>query len=171
MNKIILLLTFIFIPALLFAQKNKSKENQNIEQIFQEQNLDNDKPNAKDLEAIGLKEKKKDVDLNQGMLQPAILAEFPGGHTRLLNYIGKHVEYPKEARENNIQGKVMVQFTVSETGKIDPKSIKILKSPGKALSQEAIRVILQMPDWKPALTTDGKPVSCYYLLPINFIMN
>lgn len=94
--------------------------------------------------------------------------KFVGGETALYEFITKNIEYPKLAEENNIMGRVIVQFVIDEKGKVrDPK---VLRSVDPILDKEAIRVINAMPDWIPG-TQGGKPVKVKYVLPINFSPN
>jgi len=94
-------------------------------------------------------------------------AQFPGGPLKLIQFIKDHLQYPKEAIEKNIQGKVVVQFVVTKSGKIDLNSIKILRSVAPQIDAEAKRIVAQMPDWLPA-KNDGKPVNAYYVIPVTF---
>lgn len=49
--------------------------------------------------------------------------EFPGGATAIMQYIANNVNYPKEAAEKEISGKVIVQFIINEEGKITTPTI------------------------------------------------
>ena len=82
-------------------------------------------------------------------------------------YLGSSLRYPKEAREKNLQGRVVIQFVVDETGQIT--NAKVLKGISKELDDEAWRVIRSMPKWKPG-RQEGKPVKVYYMQPINFTL-
>lgn len=74
--------------------------------------------------------------------------------------------YPRECRENGIQGRVLVQFTIDEQGRTG--NVKILKGVEPQLDKAAERIILSMPDWKPARDADGNPVKVTYNLPLVF---
>ena len=91
--------------------------------------------------------------------------EYPGGATAMYKYLGENIRYPSEAQKANRQGKVYVKFVIKSDGKID--NINIIKSVGPELDNEAIRVVQNMPNWRPA-EQNGKPVSVYYNLPIVF---
>ena len=125
--------------------------------------------------------------------KPEVLPQFPGGETELYGWLARNVKYPSEAIEYGVQGRIFVQFVVEKDGNIS--DIKIAKvsdgraivvtaykakddSPEelnkeneekglKALQDESIRVVKAMPKWKPG-TNKGKPVRCYFHLPINF---
>lgn len=64
-----------------------------------------------------------------------------------------------------IQGKVLVKFTVKSDGSIS--NIRVTKSVDPYLDKEAVRVVKSMPRWIPG-TQDGKPVNVEYTLPITF---
>lgn len=90
-------------------------------------------------------------------------AEFKGGYKALYELIAENMQYPK-----GISGHVraVIQFTVGVNG--DVSDFKVLRSAGEAADAEAIRV-LSLTDkmWNPA-TTDGKPVTTKYVLPVVF---
>lgn len=94
-----------------------------------------------------------------------IMPMFPEGKAAFKQYIANNIDYPLEALEKNIRGKVYVQFVVLKTGEID--SIKIEKSTHQILNYEAIRVIKSSPKWNPGYQ-DGEPVSVSYTVPIHF---
>lgn len=94
--------------------------------------------------------------------------EFPGGTAALLEYLRKNIKYPAVCRENNIQGRVLVTFIVNKDGAIvEPE---VVKSVNPQLDKEALRVISQMPNWKPG-SQRGKPVRVKYTVPVNFRLN
>jgi protein TonB len=94
--------------------------------------------------------------------------EFPGGTAALLEYLRKNIKYPAICRENNIQGRVLVTFIVNKDGAIvEPE---VVKSVNPSLDKEALRVISQMPNWKPG-SQRGKPVRVKYTVPVNFRLN
>lgn len=92
-------------------------------------------------------------------------AEFPNGYAALQKYLGENIKYPAIARENNIQGKVILQFTVSKSG--DISDVKVLRSLHPTCDAEAIRVVNSMPRWSPG-KNNGKAVNCKFTLPVNF---
>jgi len=91
--------------------------------------------------------------------------EFEGGGLALMKYLQKNIQYPQLERDNDIQGKVVLRFMVDTAGLI--QDIKVLKSVSPGINKEAVRVVKQMPKWKPA-TYHGKPVPVYYILPVGF---
>lgn len=92
-------------------------------------------------------------------------ASFPGGEAALWRHISQHLKYPAIDLEQEIQGTVVVQFTIDEEGKVSNATIK--RGLSAACDQEAIRVVLSLPPFKPA-TINGKPVATRFTLPIIF---
>ena len=93
------------------------------------------------------------------------MPSFPGGDQALMEFIYSHIEYPEIAKENNIQGRVVVRFCVTYKGTVD--QVSIIKGVDPSLDNEAIRVIKMLPTWKPG-KQGGKPVNVWYSVPINF---
>ena len=91
--------------------------------------------------------------------------EYPGGQKALAKYLGSHLRYPVQARENNIQGKVYIGFVVEKNGNLS--DFKVIKGIGSGCDEEAIRVLSSSPAWKPGIA-DGKPVRTSYTLPITY---
>ena len=96
------------------------------------------------------------------------MPEFPGGDAALRAYIASSVKYPQIAQENGIQGKVYVNFVVGKDGGIS--NVKIARGVDPSLDKEAIRVVTNLPKWKPG-KQGGKPVRVSYTVPINFVLN
>jgi protein TonB len=79
----------------------------------------------------------------------------------------KMTRYPVLAQENGIQGKVYVRFVVTKTGEID--NIKVVRSVDSSLDQEAIRVVSNLPKFKPGMQRN-KPVSVWFSGYISFVL-
>lgn len=96
------------------------------------------------------------------------MPEFPGGTAALNAYLKKNIKYPSVCRENNIQGRVLIQFIVNKDGSIvEPE---VVKSVNPYLDKEAIRVVSAMPKWTPG-EQRGKTVRVKFTLPVNFKLN
>jgi protein TonB len=93
------------------------------------------------------------------------MPEFPGGPAECMKFLAQNIRYPKKARENGIQGRVVVQFVVDKDGSID--DIKIVNSVSWELNDEAKRVIKKMPKFKPG-TIGGEPARMQSFLPVMF---
>ena len=93
------------------------------------------------------------------------MPEFPGGEQAMMDFVGKNVQYPKEAMEKEISGRVLVGFIVEKDGSIS--ETEIVKGIGGGCDEEAVRVVKAMPKWKPG-KEKGKPVRVSYMMPIFF---
>ena len=92
-------------------------------------------------------------------------AQFPGGEKACFKWMQEHIKYPESCRADSIQGRVNVSFIVERDGSID--SIKVVRSPDPALSEEAVRLVSEMPKWVPAKYYN-KTVRSRLFLPIIF---
>ena len=93
------------------------------------------------------------------------MPQFPGGEAALMKYLQSHINYPPMAAENNVQGKVVVQFVVDKTGRVG--EVKVVRSVDKDLDREAARVCKSLPKFTPG-RQNGHPVSVWYTLPVFF---
>jgi len=100
--------------------------------------------------------------------QPEVdkMAEFPGGTMAMMSFLAQTIKYPQEAKDNGIQGRVLVTFTVQPDGKVTDAHVENPVNP--LLDAEAIRVVSLMPTFSPALKADGTPVSVTTAVPVNF---
>lgn len=94
-----------------------------------------------------------------------IYPEFPGGEEAMIRFISSHIKYPATALENEIQGKVVLGFTVDKKGAIT--DIHLVRGIGFGCDEEAQRVMKMMPKWKPA-QMNGKSVNVMYQIPIEY---
>lgn len=93
------------------------------------------------------------------------VASFPGGQSALFAWLSNNLRYPEAAQQNNIQGKVIVQFLISKDGSIS--GAKVMRGVDPDLDKEALRVISKMPKWIPG-KNNGENVNSIYTLPITF---
>jgi len=114
---------------------------------------------------------KEEVQQDDPEATPFVVVEempmFPGGDAALLKYIGENTNYPDVAKENNIQGRVIVRFCVTSKGGVS--QVSILKGVDPELDAEAIRVVNTLPKFKPG-KQGGKPVNVWYMVPITFTL-
>ena len=82
-------------------------------------------------------------------------------------WVAERLTYPKEAKDQKIQGRVMVAFDVCEDGVV--RNVKVLRGVNAALDTEALRVINSSPKWEPGFQ-DGKPVKVTYQFPVVFLL-
>ncbi len=80
-------------------------------------------------------------------------------------WLSKKVKYPAAAVKKKEEGRVIIKFIISPTGKVQKP--QIIRSVSPSLDKEALRVISSMPKWNPS-KQNGKPVAVYYTLPISF---
>ncbi|MDX2246479.1 MAG: TonB family protein [Bacteroidia bacterium] len=90
---------------------------------------------------------------------------FPGGPKALNDYFSQKIIYPEMARENEIEGKVYVRFTVLPDGKTSDFSI--VRGIGYGCDEEALRVVYAMPKWIPG-EQNGQKIPVIKTLPITF---
>jgi len=93
------------------------------------------------------------------------MPEFPGGMDSLYAIIKREMNYPKNAKNNYIQGTVLVEFSITEDGSVDRAVIKVSAHP--LIDEEALRIVRSLPKWIPA-KVNGKPVAVWYTLPVSF---
>ena len=93
------------------------------------------------------------------------IENMPTFNGNLNQWLLQNMKYPVEAMNKKEQGKVIVQFIVSENGEVSEP--KIIRSVSPALDKEACRIVLAMPKWNPG-KLKGKPVAVRYMLPITF---
>ena len=80
-------------------------------------------------------------------------------------WVNQHLQYPKEALEKKIQGRVTLQFVIEEDGSLT--NVKVLRGPDPILNDEAVKVISQSPKWTPGYI-NGNPVRVIYNYPVVF---
>jgi protein TonB len=85
-------------------------------------------------------------------------------NTKLGEHVVRHFRYPKEALNNNIQGRVLVQFVIDQEGRVEKITTR---GPHPLLEEEAFRIISRLPKMKPGMQK-GKPVKVKYAIPITF---
>ena len=138
-----------------FGQKDNEKgtEDRNVTRTLKEEVVV-EKPVEK-------KEEKKEEIFRSVEQMP----QFPGGEAALMKYLQSHINYPPMAAENNVQGRVVVQFVVDKTGKVG--EVKVVRSVDKDLDKEAVRVCKSLPKFTPG-RQNGQAVSVWYILPVTF---
>ncbi|MCG6188974.1 TonB family protein [Maribellus maritimus] len=91
--------------------------------------------------------------------------QFAGGENALRKYISHSIKYPETAIQKGIEGKVYITFIVTKNGEVmDPK---VTKGIAPSLNEEALRVINNLPNWKPG-KKNGKKVNTYHTVPVEF---
>lgn len=90
---------------------------------------------------------------------------FVGGEQAMYKWLSEHINYPAAAAEEGIDGRVVVEFVVSKTGKIE--NARVVRGRHPALDKEALRVVNSMPAWQPG-NNNGQAVKVTYNLPVTF---
>jgi protein TonB len=91
--------------------------------------------------------------------------EFPGGNTAMMKFLSENIKYPVIAQENGIQGRVICNFVVERDGSIT--DVQVVRGVDPSLDREAMRVINEMPRWKPGKQR-GQAVRVRFTLPVVF---
>ena len=89
--------------------------------------------------------------------------------TALLKFLSSKLHYPALARENGIQGTVVIRFIVEKDGSLT--EMEIVRDPGAGLGREALRVVKLMNDMKAKWTPgkqNARPVRVRFNLPVKF---
>ncbi len=143
-------------------QEKKEKSLKTIKEIEKDQKEKKEKPHLTRI--IIEDDQKKDTVFRVVEVPP----KYPGGEPARLKFFADNLKYPKQAKENGIQGKVYVSFVVEPDGSVT--NIKILRGIGGGCDEEAIRVVKLMPKWEPG-TQRGKNVRVQFNLPIKFSLS
>lgn len=89
--------------------------------------------------------------------------EFPGGHNAMVKFINKYLKYPSKAKNDGIEGIVVIEFLVEKKGNLS--QFRIIKSLSKECDNEVLRIFKLMPKWKPGDDTGGES---YFSCPVIF---
>lgn len=96
---------------------------------------------------------------------PTYLPSFPGGKEALMNFLRKHLRTPDDLDAGQ-QVTVLIKFLVDLDGSIS--DYEIVKSGGRGLDNEVIRVVKKMPQWNPG-KQNGNAISMYFTQPVTFV--
>lgn len=92
--------------------------------------------------------------------------KFQGGDQNdFTKWVFKNIVYPEIAKENGVQGRVILQFTVDKDGSV--KNVKVLRGVDSSLDKEAVRVVSSSPKWEPGRQRD-KPAKVTFVFPVIF---
>ncbi|GAB2696280.1 energy transducer TonB [Mucilaginibacter koreensis] len=108
-----------------------------------------------------------EADPNEIFTAVEVQPEPAGGMESFYKYLGKAIHYPAVARENGVQGRVIVQFVVEKDGSLT--DVKALRGPGSGLDEEAVRAVKSAPRWTPG-RQNGKGVRVLFTVPVQFTM-
>ncbi len=98
---------------------------------------------------------------------PAVDAEYIGGYIAMSQFIVDHLNYPQDAIELNMQGKVFISFVVEKDGSVS--NVHVERGVYQSIDREAERIVRMFPTWKPGEMPTGK-VRTRVRIPINFTL-
>lgn len=94
---------------------------------------------------------------------------FNGGDANdFSKWVSENIQYPQDAIDSKVEGRVILQFTVSKEG--DVKDVEVLRGVNELLDAEAVRVVSASPKWE-AGSQNGVPVAVKYTFPVIFRLN
>jgi len=96
--------------------------------------------------------------------------QMPAAPYDVNKYLSEHIHYPASAIDNNIEGKIFIQFVVMEDGSIADVAVVGNRHYGAGLEEEALRVVRSMPKWNPG-KEQGNAVKVFFTLPVIFKLN
>lgn len=96
------------------------------------------------------------------------MPQYTYGESGLSAFIARNIRYPREARQEGIEGRILCSFIVASDGSIS--NIEVVEGANTALNQEAVRVLGLMPKWIPG-ENNGEKVHVKCLLPIDFVID
>lgn len=97
-------------------------------------------------------------------------AYFPGGFVEMVNFVNENIDFPQEAIDLGIKGRVIVRFVVEKDGRISNVSVATPLAGCKACDCAAVKLVEKMPLWK-AGKNGGREVRTWVTLPIKFEVN
>ena len=93
------------------------------------------------------------------------MPSFPGGVGALNNWLDNNIQYPKQAKDTGVQGRVIIKFIIEKDGSIS--NAKVSRSLDTDLDNEALRLVKSMPKWNPG-KQNGTEARVRYSVPVNF---
>ncbi|NEU07698.1 energy transducer TonB [Flavihumibacter sp. R14] len=96
-----------------------------------------------------------------------ISPEFPGGYNKLGKFLKANLVYPDKALKDNLEGEVVVQFTIGREG--TPRDFIISSGLSKECDEAAINALKKMPKWKPGIFY-GRPFDHAVSLAVQFVL-
>ena len=108
-------------------------------------------------------EKKEPLPFQHAAQQPG----FNGGDANEFGkWVSQNLTYPENCRQSKVQGRVTLQFTITEEGKVT--DVKVLRGVNEELDKEAVRVVSSSPLWTPGKNDKGEIVPISFVFPVIF---
>jgi protein TonB len=146
-------------------QLSVQKKDEEIKEEFEMENMEANSKTKIDFKSIKVEEDPR-IDEPDIIYNPEIMPKFDvKPYLSFSDYIAKNLIYPSIAIENNISGRVFIQFTINEKGEVI--NAKVIKSDHKCLNEEALRIVSTSPRWIPGMQ-GNKPVKVLYTCQIRF---
>ena len=93
---------------------------------------------------------------------------FRGGDVNnFREWVQERVTYPKELRENKVEGKVFVMFVIEPDGSVS--NAQVMRGVHPLLDEEAVKVIKSSPLWKPGLQREV-PVRVRFSITVEYLL-
>ena len=109
----------------------------------------------------------EEVEVEEEVIFVGAVEEKPtfngGDANEFSKWVNSRLVYPEVAKENGIEGRVTLQFTISKEGRLE--DVKVLSAPDPSLADEAVRVVSSSPKWKPGKQRD-RAVKVSYTFPV-----
>ena len=110
--------------------------------------------------------KESEQEKDQAYIMVEKMPTFQGGDLNVFrNWVQSKIQYPKEAMEKGIMGRVVCSFVVEKDGSLT--DFDVLQSPDKSLADEVVRILKTSPKWEPG-EQRGEKVRVKYAVPIVF---
>ena len=131
------------------------------------QNLEDD--SSVGVEIMDYKEEVVEEEVEEEAIPFQLVEEKPsfngGDANEFSKWVNQNLVYPEIAKENGVQGRVTLQFTVNPDGRVS--NVKVLRGVDSSLDKEAVRVVSMSPKWKPGKQRD-RAVKVTYTFPVIF---
>ncbi|MDD2594266.1 MAG: energy transducer TonB [Bacteroidales bacterium] len=130
--------------------------------------------NTEDDKSLGVEIMDYKADVGEEVVEeeaiPFALVEekptFMGGDANTFSkWVNGKLVYPEIAKENGVQGRVTLQFTVNVDGSVS--NVVVLRGVDSSLDKEAVRIVSSSPKWKPGKQRE-RPVKVTYTFPVIF---
>ena len=103
--------------------------------------------------------------VNDGDKIYTVAERMPSFKGNMAMWINQNLRKPVSRDGVDKQGRVVVKLVIEKDGSVS--KVKVERSVAPALDKEAVRVVKSMPKWNPAMN-NGKPVRCYFTIPVTF---
>ena len=114
-----------------------------------------------------IKQEVVEEDVEEEVIFVGVVEEKPtfngGDANEFSKWVNARLVYPEIAKENGIEGRVTLQFTISKDGRLE--DVKVLSAPDETLAREAVRVVSSSPKWQPGRQRD-RAVKVSYTFPV-----